>query len=98
MARGPELREECSPSWYVPTWRGCISSAECVTFVVDESPYTEVRCAVANTDDPDMPVLTVRVWVLGLVWSIVVPMFNQYFLLRVPGVSLNGVSLFSSSP
>lgn len=33
----------------------------------DESPYPEVRSAVANTDDPDMPVTTLRTWVIGLV-------------------------------
>lgn len=37
----------------------------------DESPYPEVRSAVANTDDPDMPVTTFRTWVIGLGWAIV---------------------------
>ena len=31
----------------------------------DDSPYPEVRSAVANTDDPDMPTSTIRSWVLG---------------------------------
>lgn len=33
----------------------------------EESPYPEVRSAVANTDDPDMPVSTIRTWVIGIV-------------------------------
>lgn len=36
----------------------------------DDSPYPEVRSAVANTDDPDMPVNTLRAWVIGIVWAI----------------------------
>jgi hypothetical protein len=38
----------------------------------DDSPYPEVRAAVANTDDPELPVSTVRSWVLGLIWAIVI--------------------------
>lgn len=39
----------------------------------DDSPYPEVRSAVANTDDPDMPSATFRSWTLGLIWAIIVP-------------------------
>ncbi|KAF8552648.1 hypothetical protein OG21DRAFT_1486029 [Imleria badia] len=31
----------------------------------DDSPYPEVRSAVANTDDPSIPASTLRAWVLG---------------------------------
>ena len=44
----------------------------------DDSPYPEVRSAVANTDDPDMPVGTFRAWVIGLLWSIILPGMNQF--------------------
>ena len=37
----------------------------------DDSPYPEVRAAVANTDDPTIPASTIRAWVLGLIWAIV---------------------------
>lgn len=43
----------------------------------DDSPYPEVRCAVANFDDVNMPSSTVRAWVLGLIWSMVLPGVNQ---------------------
>ena len=36
----------------------------------DDSPYPEVRSAVANTDNPDMPCSTFRTWVIGLVKSL----------------------------
>jgi hypothetical protein len=47
----------------------------------DDSPYPEVRSAVANTDDPDIPVGTLRAWVLGLIFAIIIPVcYSHYFL------------------
>jgi hypothetical protein len=37
------------------------------TLQEEDSPYPEVRASVSNIDDPDMPVLTIRMWVVGLV-------------------------------
>src|SRR6266404_6621650 len=36
------------------------------TLQEEDSPYPEVRASVSNTDDPDMPTLTVRMWIVGL--------------------------------
>ncbi|KLO10273.1 OPT oligopeptide transporter [Schizopora paradoxa] len=58
----------------------------------DDSPYPEVRSAVANTDDPDMPVSTLRVWVLGLVFAILISGLNQFFFFRFPSVSISGLA------
>ena len=41
-------------------------------FSEDDSPYPEVRSAVANTDDPTMPASTLRSWVIGLIFAIVI--------------------------
>ncbi|KAI0776985.1 OPT oligopeptide transporter [Trametes elegans] len=57
----------------------------------DDSPYPEVRSAVANTDDPDMPVNTLRAWVIGLIWSIILPGMNQFFYFRYPSVTVTGI-------
>jgi len=57
----------------------------------DESPYPEVRSAVANTDDPNMPVNTLRAWVLGLIWAIIIPGANQFFFFRFPSITITGV-------
>ena len=57
----------------------------------DESPYPEVRSAVANTDDFDMPVTTFRTWAIGLAWAIVIPGLNQFFFFRFPSVSIGGI-------
>lgn len=43
----------------------------------DDSPYPEVRAAVANTDDTSIPVNTFRAWVIGLMWAILIPGLNQ---------------------
>ncbi|KAF8994641.1 oligopeptide transporter [Cyathus striatus] len=57
----------------------------------DDSPYPEVRSAVANTDDPSIPVSTLRSWVLGLMWAIIIPGLNQFFYFRYPSVTVTGV-------
>ena len=57
----------------------------------DESPYPEVRSAVSNTDDPDVPVMTIRTWVLGLVWAILLSGLNQFFFFRFPSVTVTAI-------
>ncbi|OBZ72977.1 Sexual differentiation process protein isp4 [Grifola frondosa] len=57
----------------------------------DDSPYPEVRSAVANTDDPSMPVNTLRAWTLGLIWAILLPGLNQFFFFRYPSVTVTGI-------
>jgi hypothetical protein len=57
----------------------------------DESPYPEVRSAVANTDDQSIPTTTLRTWVLGLAWAIVMPGVNQFFFFRYPSVPITGI-------
>ena len=37
----------------------------------NNSPYPEVRANVPNTDDVDLPVNTVRMWFLGIVFTMV---------------------------
>src|ERR1700730_17156729 len=39
------------------------------TVLEEDSPYPEVRASVSNIDDPDMPVLTIRMWLVGLFLS-----------------------------
>jgi len=57
-----------------------------LSMVQEESPYAEVRSAVANTDDPTMPASTLRAWLVGLVWAILLPGVNQFFAFRDPSV------------
>ncbi|PPQ71007.1 hypothetical protein CVT26_014269 [Gymnopilus dilepis] len=57
----------------------------------DESPYPEVRAAVASIDDPTMPVNTFRMWFLGILFSLITSGFNQIFALRYPSIYITGV-------
>jgi hypothetical protein len=57
----------------------------------EDSPYPEVRSAVANTDDPDMPVNTFRAWFIGILWAILIPGLNQFFFFRYPSVTISSV-------
>ncbi|PBK98438.1 OPT oligopeptide transporter [Armillaria gallica] len=57
----------------------------------DDSPYPEVRSAVANSDDPSIPVSTVRSWMLGIIWAMIIPGLNQFFFFRYPSLTLTGI-------
>ncbi|KAJ8595082.1 OPT oligopeptide transporter [Rhizopogon salebrosus TDB-379] len=57
----------------------------------DDSPYPEVRSAVANTDDPTIPVGTLRAWIMGFFWVIIIPGLNQFFFFRYPSVNITGI-------
>ena len=66
-----------------------IDEGEAVVGVLeDDSPYPEVRSAVANTDDPSIPVATIRSWVLGMIWAI---------LIAVCSLALHVVTIFLTS-
>ncbi|KAG9310425.1 OPT oligopeptide transporter protein-domain-containing protein [Chiua virens] len=58
----------------------------------DDSPYPEVRSAVANTDDPTIPVLTLRTWVLGVALSVLISGVNQFLFFRYPSVPIVSVA------
>lgn len=57
----------------------------------DESPYPEVRAAVASIDDPSMPVNTFRMWFMGILFVILVTGLNQIFGMRYPSVYITGI-------
>ncbi|KIO18573.1 hypothetical protein M407DRAFT_55885, partial [Tulasnella calospora MUT 4182] len=50
----------------------------------EDSPYPEVRASVSNTDDPEMPCLTFRMWAIGLSLCFSMNAANTYFTLRSP--------------
>ncbi|KIY45482.1 OPT superfamily oligopeptide transporter [Fistulina hepatica ATCC 64428] len=57
----------------------------------DDSPYPEVRAAVASVDDPTIPCNTFRMWTLGLFFTVLVCGLNQAFTLRYPSLYITGV-------
>ncbi|KAL1737957.1 OPT oligopeptide transporter protein-domain-containing protein, partial [Schizophyllum fasciatum] len=57
----------------------------------DDSPYPEVRSAVSNTDDMDMPASTLRAWIIGIAWAILIPGLNQFLVFRFPSIIIGGI-------
>ncbi|KAI8871554.1 hypothetical protein GQ42DRAFT_173772, partial [Ramicandelaber brevisporus] len=54
----------------------------------EDSPYFEVRAAVSNKDDPSLPSLTFRVWVLGIVLNCLIAFVNQFFWFRANPITI----------
>jgi len=52
----------------------------------ENSPYAEVRANVDATDDPTLPVLTIRVWVIGCIFAAAGSFIDSFFLMRNPPV------------
>lgn len=50
----------------------------------EDSPYPEVRASVSNTDDPEMPTTTFRMWFSGILLCFVSIALNTYFNFRYP--------------
>ncbi|EJD08117.1 OPT oligopeptide transporter [Fomitiporia mediterranea MF3/22] len=50
----------------------------------EDSPYPEVRASVSNVDDPEMPALTFRMWIIGLVLCMIGSALNVFFNFRQP--------------
>ncbi|KIL55880.1 hypothetical protein M378DRAFT_188634 [Amanita muscaria Koide BX008] len=50
----------------------------------EDSPYPEVRASVSNIDDPDMPAMTIRMWLVGLLLCMASSALNVFFNFRSP--------------
>ncbi|KAG0338113.1 hypothetical protein BG005_003858 [Podila minutissima] len=44
----------------------------------ENSPIPEVAAIVSNKDDPSLPVLTFRFWLMAILFSVVLSFFNQF--------------------
>ncbi|KAG0059002.1 hypothetical protein BGZ89_000794 [Linnemannia elongata] len=55
--------------------------AERSSIVLDEeenSPIPEVAAIVSNKDEPGLPVMTFRYWVMAILFSCLLSFFNQF--------------------
>ncbi|KAI3456596.1 hypothetical protein Pfo_013259 [Paulownia fortunei] len=59
---------------------------------VNDSPIEEVRLTVPITDDPTLPCLTFRTWVLGIISCATLAFLNQFFGYRQNTLSVTSVS------
>ncbi|CAI0452549.1 unnamed protein product [Linum tenue] len=63
---------------------GCGDEQKCVV------PQVEVT--VPKTDDPTLPVMTFRMWVLGLASCVILSFANQFFWYRTQPMSISAIS------
>ncbi|KAL1411400.1 hypothetical protein Q8F55_002356 [Vanrija albida] len=54
----------------------------------ENSPYAEVRAVVDPVDNPNDPSLTIRVWVVGIIFSGAGAFVNELFSIRQPSVTI----------
>lgn len=58
----------------------------------DRCVVEEVELTVPKTDDPTLPVLTFRMWVLGLGSCVILSFVNQFFWYRQMPLTITGIS------
>ncbi|KAF5384567.1 hypothetical protein D9757_006480 [Collybiopsis confluens] len=54
----------------------------------EDSPFPEVRASVSNIDDPEMPAMTFRMWIVGLSLCMLSAALNVFFNFRSPAPSV----------
>lgn len=59
---------------------------------IDDSPIEQVRLTVPITDDPSLPCLTFRTWVLGITSCAMLAFLNQFFVYRQNALYITSVS------
>ncbi|XP_015896323.3 oligopeptide transporter 7 isoform X1 [Ziziphus jujuba] len=58
----------------------------------ENSPVEQVALTVPTTDDPTLPVLTFRMWVLGILSCVLLSFLNQFFWYRKEPLSITSIS------
>ncbi|KAH7066492.1 OPT oligopeptide transporter [Paraphoma chrysanthemicola] len=59
-----------------------------VSLLTTNSPYAEVRAVVDPHDDVNLPVSTIRSWIIGLLFVVFIAFINQLFSVRQPSITL----------
>ncbi|KAG6467920.1 hypothetical protein ZIOFF_072485 [Zingiber officinale] len=59
--------------------------------IKDDSPIEQVRMTVPTTDDPSLPCLTIRTWILGVFSCVLLSFVNQFFSYRTNQLSISSV-------
>ncbi|KAH7864571.1 hypothetical protein Vadar_031133 [Vaccinium darrowii] len=58
----------------------------------ENSPVKQVALTVPTTDDPTLPVLTFRMWVLGVLSCALLSFLNQFFWYRTEPLTITAIS------
>lgn len=59
----------------------------------DKCPIKQVELTVPKTDDPSMPILTFRMWFLGIVSCVALSFVNQFFWYRTEPLSVSSIAV-----
>ncbi|KAG0042683.1 hypothetical protein BGZ83_000184 [Gryganskiella cystojenkinii] len=57
----------------------------------ENSPIPEVAAIVSNKDDPSLPVMTFRYWVMGVIFTACLSFFNQFYWFRSTPMSISAL-------
>lgn len=68
------------------------AAAELTMVDGDECPIKQVDITVPKTDDPSLPVVTFRMWVLGITSCVVLSFANQFFWYRTQPLTISSIS------
>ncbi|KAK9320306.1 OPT oligopeptide transporter protein-domain-containing protein [Lipomyces orientalis] len=63
------------------------------TLIDSFSPYPEVRAVCDPFDDPELPVETIRAYLLGIIWVLIGSFVNQLFYFRQPPLNLRAAAI-----
>ncbi|KAG0337489.1 hypothetical protein BG000_005351 [Podila horticola] len=55
----------------------------------ENSPIPEVAAIVSNKDDPSIPVMTFRFYVMAVIFSLILSFFNQFFWFRTQPMTIS---------
>ncbi|KAK1273262.1 Oligopeptide transporter 7 [Acorus gramineus] len=90
ITRSPQHEKEDLSTPLITTHQA--SSSRPSTADDDNSPVEQVALTVPITDDPTLPVLTFRMWVLGAASCVLLSFLNQFFWYRKEPLSVTSVS------
>ncbi|BFZ59201.1 hypothetical protein YB2330_000205 [Saitoella coloradoensis] len=62
-----------------------------ITQFMAKVPFGEVNACVPNTDDPDTPVNTLRMWAIAILFTLLGSASNMFFSLRYPSIALSAL-------
>nr|GMD11762.1 oligopeptide transporter 7-like [Ipomoea batatas] len=68
------------------------SKVESLPEAEENSPIREVALTVPTTDDPSLPFLTFRMWVLGTFSCVLLSFLNQFFWYRTEPLTITAIS------
>ncbi|KAI5300683.1 hypothetical protein KEM55_005801, partial [Ascosphaera atra] len=71
--------------------RNLNGESEAYAKVLEDSPYPEVRAAVRNYDEEELPTNTIRMWSIALLLCTIASALNALFSLRQPSISITPI-------